>query len=345
MATVWQIVDSSTIGGIERHMALLTESLLRHGIETQLVLYQDHGANPWIDQLDQAGIKARHLEGTFGGLVRALRQDRPVLVHSHGYKANILSRFAARLLGISSVSTFHMGERPVWPVSLYAAVDAYSAVLSERIAVSAEIQKRLPYSSTLIANFIALPAARPEFAAPPQAIGFVGRLSHEKGPDYFCELARRANRDDVAWHVFGDGPMRVDLEARYGDCVTFHGMVTDMATAWPSLGLLVMPSRAEGLPLAALEALAAGIPIVGADVGDLGTVIVEGETGWLCPAHDLETFSRAIAAWLDLDVSSRLALRESAWRHVERNFSERNAVPKLLAIYARLGVEMPAATT
>ena len=348
MTLVWQIVDSSNIGGIEKHMAVLTESLRHHGIDARIILLKDHGRSPWIDQLAAAGLTARHLDGTVRGLCRAMKADQPTLVHTHGYKAGILGRLSARLLSIPSVSTFHMGETPNWPVSLYATLDNATSFLSSRIAVSDVIRTKLPFRSTVIPNYIPMPREMPAFAEPPLRLGFVGRLSHEKAPDYFCQLAERFTKSNdtrpntgrsIEWHVFGDGPMRESLEAQHGKWVTFHGMITDMADAWKSIGLCIMPSRGEGLPLASIEALSAGVPVIASNVGDLNKVVVDGTSGWLVEAHDLDGFSAAIKCWLEMSDIQRKTLRCTAWQHASTHFSERSSLPELFKIYAKFGIK------
>ena len=333
------MIDSSSVGGIEKHIAVLTDSLRHHGIDARIVLLQDHGNNPWIDQLDESGLTARHLDGTRLGLYRALKTERPALVHTHGYKAGILGRLTARLLGIPTVSTFHMGETPRWPVSLYAFLDNYTSILSTRIAVSAKIQSKLPYGAALLPNYVQVPRERPDFPPPPPRIGFIGRLSLEKAPDRFCQLARRIGSETCTWHVYGDGPLRSELAASYSDCVTFHGTVTDMAAVWANLGLAVMPSRAEGLPLASIEALSAGVPLVATDVGDLHKVVVDGVSGWLVPVDDIDALARSVSQWLALDAPVRQDLRATCWQHADAHFSERTGLPPLLKIYSKLGVK------
>ena len=267
-----------------------------------------------------------------------MRASLPALVNTHDYKAGILGRLAAARLAIPSVSTFHMGEAPRFPVSLYDAVDPYSALLSHRIAVSDAIARTLPFSSTVVRNWVDIPAEAPPFPPPPRRIGFVGRLSRETAPDIFCDLARRFTGDGHEWHVFGNGAMRDELEARAPPGLAFHGMVTDMGRVWSDLGLLVMPSRGEGLPLAAIEAIGAGVPVIAADVGDLAKIVVDGGSGWLVKAGDVDGFVNAIRRWQALPPERARAMRHSAWRHARDNFSEAAGLPAILDVYRRLGV-------
>ncbi len=157
---VWQLVDSSTIGGIETHVGVLAAALRRAGWDAQVVLLADHGPNPWLAQLDARGVPHTVLAGGLGGLLAALRRGRPALLHTHGYKAGILGRLAARLSGTPCVSTFHAGERGPFPVSLYQTLDAWTSVLAPRIAVSAPIARNLPFGAEVIGNFVPVPAAR-----------------------------------------------------------------------------------------------------------------------------------------------------------------------------------------
>ena len=114
-AMIWHLIDSSGVGGAERHIETLASSLQRRGLAVQVVLVADHGNRPWQQQLAGAGIRYTHLDGRFSTLVGALRRARPALLHTHGYKAGILGRLAARLAGVPVVSTFHSGERGPFP--------------------------------------------------------------------------------------------------------------------------------------------------------------------------------------------------------------------------------------
>ena len=350
---IWQFIDSSSVGGAERHIETLAGSLARHGTLVRVVMLADHGGNPWQIQLDGAGLDVSVLDGRMLTLLKALRAERPALLHTHGYKAGILGRVAARLARVPVVSTFHSGARGAFPVGLYEVLDDWTSCLGQRIAVSQAVQARLPYTSKVIPSYVLTPPA-PASAELPPLVAFVGRLSAEKGPDDFCRLAARASVLDgfaeLSWHVWGDGPMRRELEAKYGALVQFHGIATDMGGVWPRVGLLVMPSRFEGVPLAALEAAAYGIPVLASRVGGLPTVIADGKTGWMFTAGDIAGAVRGLTQWQsvrsretagqEIAGQKSAAMRAACWAKARSEFSEARWLPDVLAVYRAAGVTL-----
>ncbi len=332
-ARIWLLLDSRTVGGVERHVATLAKALQHEGHSPEIVLFKDYGPSPWHEQLSDLGLQYRALDGTFAGLASAIRSEKPALLHTHGYKAGILGRVAGRMSGTPMVSTFHSGERPSWPLNAYYWLDRWSSLGAERIVVTSDIGHRVPYRSALIPNFVDTPP-RPSAASLPRRIGFVGRLSQEKAPDWFCELAASSDLD-VEWHVYGDGPMRADLEARYGKHVTFHGVVPNMAPVWQKLGLLLIPSRYEGLPFVALEAHAAGVPVAASRVGGLPTVVAQDRTGWLFEAGDLHAAARAMSTWHGLEARAQVAMREACWTSVVQQFATESLLPEIIDVYEK----------
>ncbi len=85
-------------------------------------------------------------------------------------------------------------------------------------------------------------------------IAFVGRLSHEKGADRFIDIARHI--PDIEFSIYGDGPEKPRLIENAPANVIFHGHQNDMDAVWCNISALVISSRYEGLPMAALEAMA-----------------------------------------------------------------------------------------
>jgi glycosyltransferase involved in cell wall biosynthesis len=336
--TIWQLVDSRALGGIERHIEVLSTALHQYGLAVEVVRYADYGGDPWQQRLAAEGIPLRSISGTPIALLTALWNERPALLHTHGYKAGILGRVSACLAGIPCVSTFHAGERGPFPLWLYQSIDGWTSFLAQRIAVSTQIANEIPFGAKVIANFIA--AAPPRRDPPPRHVAFVGRLSHEKGPDLFCALAR-LGPPTISYHCYGDGPMRAALAAEYGDVVQFHGFMPS-DRIWPEVGLLMMPSRAEGLPMAALEALAVGVPVAASRVGGLPDLLRTGDTGWLFEVGDTHAAAAAVTAWASLDPSQLLAMGRRCQSDVIERFGVARRLPEVLAVYTAAGFSLPA---
>lgn len=322
----WLLLDSRGFGGIESHVAELAAGLREAGRAPRVLLLQDHGPHPLAARLAAEGVPMEALRGGFGVLWRRLRAGRPAVLHTHGYKANLLGRLAARLTGTRCVASFHAGERPPGLLALYDAADRWTSFLGPRIAVSRPILARLPWGGELVPNFLALPPEPP--AGTPLSVAFVGRLSHEKGPDLFAELSQLAA--GPRFEVFGDGPMRCEITA---PGLVLHGARPGMSEAWAGIGLLAITSRAEGLPLAALEAMAHGVPVAAFALGGLPELIADGQNGFLAAPGDLPALAGAVRHWAAKDASARRAMGNAARATIAKHYSREAGVARILSIY------------
>ncbi|RBP16092.1 glycosyltransferase involved in cell wall biosynthesis [Roseiarcus fermentans] len=130
-------------------------------------------------------------------------------------------------------------------------------------------------------------------------VGAVGRLEQVKGHDLLIEAAASVTPEPVLC-IVGDGSRRADLEqlARslgVAERVRFLGHRDDVAQILPAFDVLCQPSRAEGLPLAVLEAQACGVPVVATDVGDLASAVCPA-TGRLAPPENAAALAAALSA-------------------------------------------------
>jgi glycosyltransferase involved in cell wall biosynthesis/SAM-dependent methyltransferase len=160
-------------------------------------------------------------------------------------------------------------------------------------------------------------------------VGFAGRWSQEKDPLAFLEIARRAPADlRVRFAMMGTGPLRPEIEqavaAAHFPEDRFHlvGVPPDIVPYLRSCDVLILPSRVDGRPLAVLEALSLGVPVIASRVGALPELIEDGDNGFLCDAGDFEGF---VACLLGLAQDrSRLARMKAASRlYAERHLDER----------------------
>ncbi|GAA4903121.1 glycosyltransferase family 4 protein [Ferrimonas pelagia] len=328
--TVIIFVDARHIGGIESHVIQLINYLKGAEVPVELWLWRRYPNSRFGEQLDLHGILPMDLKGRFHLLLRRLWQQPNLVLHTHGYKAALLGRFAARLCRTPCCSTHHAGESPTGRIGLYMALDRLSARWATNFAVSQPIAAQLPVPCDVIKNFTYLPSPPTRRFSPqqPLQIGFVGRYESVKGFDRFNRLAQH-DRAHYRWHSYGCGETPAIAP------VQDHGPQLNMGAIWPKLDLLIMPSRAEGLPLAALEAMAAGVVVIAFDVGDLAELILPG-TGWVLAEGDLAGISAAIDTYQRLSANERRAMSQCARRCIEERWSAEQACQPLLAYYGNV---------
>ena len=137
--------------------------------------------------------------------------------------------------------------------------------------------------------------------------------------------------------MLGDGPERSRLERTaqelgVSDRVFFAGWQTDLSTWLSALDVFVLTSNSEGLPLGALEAMAAGLPVVTTPVGDLPEVVAEGRSGFLVPVGNVEAMARAITRLVD-DDSLRCRMGAQAREDVCKRYNQRSMVENYMELY------------
>ena len=329
-------LDASSVGGIETHVETLALSQNAAGQPAAIVLHRDHAGSRVRKRYEDKGI-AVHVAGSAFGLMKLLMQCRPSILHTHGYKAGILGRPLARLARVPVISTFHAGERGQGRVALYQFIDEWTSFAGGRLAVSRQIASSIPFEAQVMRNFVPLaPEARP--VPNENRFIFAGRLSHEKGPDIFCELAR-ASQASGSFDIHGDGPMRSELERQHGEFVTFHGFTDNIRHALGGASALVMTSRNEGLPMIALEAMALGVPVIAPAIGGLPDLISHGRNGFLFEAKDIAGLKSALQEFCALSHSEAAAMGEAARRTIGDNHSPRIVLPILMDAYERAGLK------
>ncbi|WP_420548182.1 glycosyltransferase family 4 protein [Curvivirga sp.] len=325
---ICQLLDSRHTGGIESHVVELSRGLKQAGWQVIVVFMNNYGHHPMKDKLQAQQIPFSSLDGTAKTLNKYISKMRPQLIHTHGYKAGILGRLVGLFNSIRVVSTFHAGEDTKGKMAFYTSLDRLTAFLSHPIAVSEKILAKLPKKAVHVNNFVSLPLVRTTRKG--NVVAFVGRLSEEKGPDLFCELAR--NNPQLTFHMYGDGPMREALQQTYEKDVTFFGHV-DISTYWQQIDLLCMPSRFEGLPMAALEAMAHGIPVLASDAGDLPKLIRNSKQGWIASIDQLSSFSMRLDEWASMNQEKKEIMGHTARSKIETEYSCQAIIPQIEKIY------------
>ena len=170
----------------------------------------------------------------------------------------------------------------------------------------------------------------------------VGRLIKMKGQRYLVDAVPElvAQFPRLAVVIIGQGPLRAELAARaadlrLGSAVRLAGHRTDARMLLDAADVFVLPSRHEGMPLAALEAMDAGLPVVATRVIGTEEVVVDGQTGRLVPPEDAPALGAAVADLLGSAELRREYGRAGRRRYLE-NFTLDRMAEQTAAVYARV---------
>jgi glycosyltransferase involved in cell wall biosynthesis len=174
----------------------------------------------------------------------------------------------------------------------------------------------------------------------PPVVGCMAVLEERKGHRFLLEAMAllKARGLRLRCVLAGDGPERSSLEKTAlcsGLDVEFRGFVADTPAFLADIDVFVLPSLFEGLGVAALEAMAAGKPVVASGVGGLAELIEDGITGLLAPPRDAQALSEAIARLLQ-DAGLARALGQRAAAHVREHFAVERMAARNEAYYYEL---------
>jgi len=325
---IWLLVDSSNFGGIESHLIQFSESCIDKGINARIIFMQDYPGHPLYDELKKRQIPFNTCRGVTD-LANQLKHRRPAIIHTHGYKAGIVGRVLGKLLNIACVSTFHAGEKPKGKVFLYDWLDRKLAPLADKVfTVSPQVSARINCKNYQMNNFI---RSTKMAVSRGHQIAFVGRLSHEKGPDTFVQLSTLHTNHN--FHIYGDGPMRDVITDNHLENVVHHGAKKSMDNSWKDIGILLITSRFEGLPMTAIEAMSRGIPVIAFDQGALSQLIQSGTNGWIVPAGDITGLSETLTHWLAMNDLDRQRIKSQARLTIQENYTSDTVIPQYLSAY------------
>ena len=273
---------------------------------------------------------------------RAVRQTGPDVVHAHnptmGLATGLATLRGRRPAGLVSV---HGVPEEDWPrtVRLLRLAGLPAVACGPGVAAALEQHGLSPMATVPNAVGSAPPPAdRAELGldSGTRLVLAVGRLVALK--NHALAVAALPQVPNATLAIAGDGPLRQELErlaaeAGVSERVRLLGVRSDARALMGAADVVVMPSRSEGLPLSALEALASGTPLVATDVRGLRELVVDGQNALLVP-EDADALAAALRRVLD-DPSLAWRLGE-AGRQVEGAGSDEQLVARFLELYERL---------
>jgi len=295
---VLHLRDSPFVGGPEKQILGQCARLDRFRFEPLVASFIRDKPNAFLQEAMALGMRTASLPDGKLSFVSAARRLRHIVrdvgncvVVASGFKAD----FTAAIAGVPWTAWFHGRTSATARVRLYEAADM--AVLRRARAVIAvceraalELRARGLPNVTVISNAVDIEhiescgsrqSARAELGIGDEpVVGTVSRLSPEKGIEYVIDAAPAILKKCTAarFVLIGDGPLGSTLRRRakslgLADRVIFAGHRSDAARLMKAMDVFVLPSVRENMPIALLEAMAAGVSVVATDVGGVGEVL------------------------------------------------------------------------
>ena len=363
---ILQVLVSTRAGGGPQHVLAVALGLRARGWRSIVAGPAD---GPLFERFRAAGVETVALRTdrlgplTLLRLVRLIRARGVRLVHSHGKGAGVHARIAARLTGVPAVHTFHglHYERYPAPARLaYLALERRLSVCTRIVVNVSRAQEREGLAlglftsgqsrvilngvdvARLIAGALERFEARAELgllAVSTPVVGCAARFDEVKRLDLLVRAV--AATPAVTLALIGDGPEAPhlrELAGRLGVAgrVRFAGEVPEAARVFPAFDVFAAPARKEGLPLAVVEAMALGLPVLASDIPAHREVLGVPSEGLV--AGTAEAFAARLSAVLaDADLRARLAAENRTRARSE--FDVRDMLAALDGVYREaLGV-------
>ncbi len=365
---VLEVIGNAIVGGMESWVERLIERLPRERFEfTALCPFE----SPYTDRLRALGVEVQCAPmpddppwSTVQMAAAMVTHRRIELLHAHLPKAHLLAALAGGLTRRPVLATVHGQHLTALDLELHHSARSHLSVVCRQSYFHALGAGVDPALLSLEANGVDTDRFRPGAAAAPGSgpglratlglarevplVGFVGRLSAEKGPEVFVRamLILRSHRPDVQAVLVGEGPMRDELQsliARFGLQQQVHlaGLRRDMPAVYGELDLLVSCSHTEAMPLVLMEAMACGVPAVATRVGGVTDIVAHDHSGWLVAPGDFDGIGNACAELLG-DSARRLRMGTSARERAVQRLALGPSVARVAHLLAGLARPAPA---
>ncbi|MFF7338720.1 glycosyltransferase family 4 protein [Streptomyces sp. NPDC008163] len=344
------------------HIADLAEEQIRSGVD---VLVCHYGNPEYAELLKSRGIANLHVETR--GLrwwLRSVRQQvrtaRPAVIHSHGYESDYVAT-ALRLFpgdsgarnsafvisshgfirtGVKLRAMTLLNERCLRSAAAIITASEPEAARLRRAGypevqyVANGVRKAVGLDRVRVAEQLGLPADHAK-------VVYVGRLSPEKRPDLFLDVATAlaGERDDVSFAVIGTGPLLAECTAAVEERglsrrIRFTGLRRDVPELLTGVDVLVSCSDTEGTPRAVVEGMAAGLPVVATGVGGLPDLVGHEENGLLVEAGSGTRLLDSVRLLLD-DPERARAMGAAGRRRAQERFSAAKMWAEVNRVYGR----------
>lgn len=357
---ITHFIRNFEIGGLESVVLRLAELQAFSGHEVRIVCIEKEQQAVLNYSATNINIVKLNKSSKLLALIRVffeLIRNRPDVINTHNFLANVYGSYAGHLLRIPICLTLHSGDNQNpkefkrRSMSIPRHFICVSSKIKEILLSSAD--KNISQDNVSIINngidpdsFVntALSNARQEFGISENTflVGTVGRLQSIKNQKILLEAIAvlSKNNENIYVLVVGDGPLRYELESlsvslEIQKKVCFAGSRNDVARLLAEMDVFVLPSLAEGSPISLIEAMSVRLPVVATAVGAIPNIIQNGINGYLIPPADLP----ALVNRLDYISENRELSKEvgeRAYETVQKEYSMDKMKLSYYEIYKKL---------
>jgi len=360
---VAQIIDTTEMGGAEQVAIQLANTFAAAGLSSHLIVTRHLGAlADGIDAAVRVVVLNRHRTIDFDAVRRAIdyiQKWNIRILHGHGWSSAYWCVFWKRLGNLSAMTVYHDHE-PLNPLLPRRATKfkewLYRFILRSVNGVIGVSPLNIAHDTRLLSAYgmpiVYLPngintAVYQSFnpSDNDRCIIQVANLRPQKGHLHIATIARHLNDllDGFQWLCVGNisnqtyyAQIRKSLsQNNLADKVSFLGGRSDVPELLAKATIGVLTSDAEGLPMALLEYMAAGLPVVVMDVGGCGSVVQEAGCGFVISREKFKEFAEAIA-WLCLHPAEAQVMGKRGQSVVREHYSAETMMQQVGNFYARL---------
>ncbi len=362
---IMHIISSTGFFGAENVVFELSRALSRmgHDVSAGIITSSLDSVNEFVNKSRVSKIKTEIFSSkglinfkTILSIRKYVIKNNIEVINSHNYKSNFYTLLACIGLRVRKVTTFHNWLGDSLKMKFYNGLDKLLLSRFDRIisvshsAMEEKLKSnRLLKKTTVIQNGITLEnfdrsvdpdnlRSRFGISGRSKIIGSIGRLDKEKGHIYLLEAVAKifSTNHDIELLIVGDGSLRTYLKKAAVDLnikekVKFLGIRKDVPDLLKLMDIFVLPSLEEAMPVVLLEAMAAKIPIISTEVGEVIGIIKNHGCGILVKPGDAGGLADAILRLLK-DENERKDLRENAFQ-VVRLFSAENMATNYEQVY------------
>lgn len=291
-------------------------------------------------------------------LVQVIKENQIDIIHTHGYKSDILGYLAARSAGIKCVSTPHgfEGQKKlklafyVWLGCFFLRFYDKVVPLSRQLMDEVREYRISPKITEYIQNGVdlkevesaRLSKAQSAIESKSRTIGFIGQMIERKNIVDLLDVFEILWNEDKSLKLIlvGDGPVRASLENYAStlsskDHIQFLGFRQDRLELLHSLRLFLMTSISEGIPRCMMESMAMGIPMAAYDIAGVDQLIKKDITGVLAPLGDKEELARQCSRIINDDAFAT-TVSNAALDFVNQNFAASRMAKEYTALFNKL---------